>query len=135
MSARPARGLDLPKLNRLVWFGVLGGPIAWAVQFLLGMQLNLARCESPNARFPLPASAWAVALASVAVLVAALAELAAIAVLRATRSDDEGSRGQTVAEGRLHFLAAVGITVNPLVLAICVMVGVGVPVLGLCHQS
>ncbi len=138
------RLLDLPRptsrkgraaLNALAWFGVSGGPVAWALQYIFGAQLVLARCESPDARFQLPATAWAIALAALACAVSVLGELSAIAVFRATRADDEGQRGQRVAEGRLHFLAAVGMTVNPLALAICAMVAVGVPLLGMCHQS
>ena len=117
-----SREPSLARLNLLVWFGVLAGPLAWATQFLFGMQFGLARCESPDGRFQFPVHTISLALGAAGVLVGVLAELVAIAVFRATRPD-------------LHFLAAVGITVNPLTLTICAMVAVGVPLLGLCHQS
>jgi hypothetical protein len=134
VSARaPSR--RLARMNALVWFGVLGGPLAWATQFLFGMQLGLARCESPSGRFPFPVTAWAIALAALGVLVGVLAELASIAVYRATRDREQGATREQITEGRLHFLGAVGMTVNPLALTICVMAGVGVPLLTMCHQS
>jgi hypothetical protein len=122
--------MSVRRMNALVWFGVVGGAVAWATQFVLGMQLGLARCDSPNARFQIPIDAWAIALAASASVIVLLAELAAIAVFRATRNG-----GASVARERIHFLATLGLTVNPLVLAITVMGGVGVPVLSLCHQS
>ena len=118
------------RMNALAWLGVAGGAAAWVTQFVIGMQLGLARCESPNARFQIPIDAWAIALAASASLIVLLAELAAVAVFRATRNG-----GGPVATERMHFLATLGLTVNPLVLAITVMGGVGVPVLPLCHQS
>jgi len=129
-SASQSRGA----LNALAWFGVAGGPVAWALQYILGAQIVLARCKSPDARFQLPATGWAIGLAALAAAAALAAELAAIAVFRAT-SAGEHENGRPVSTERLHFLAAVGITVNPLVFAICAMVAVAVPILGVCHQS
>jgi ABC-type transport system involved in cytochrome c biogenesis permease subunit len=119
------------RLNALVWFGVLGGPVAWAVQFLLAMQIGLARCESPDARFQLPVHAWAIGLAAAGVLVGALAGVASLAVFRATRH----AAPDDVPAGRLHFLGAIGMTVNPLTVTLCAMTGIAIPLLGLCHQS
>jgi hypothetical protein len=144
-------GRSLAQLNALAWFGVAGGPVAWALQYIIGAQLGLARCDSPDARFALPTTAWSIGLAAAAAVVAVLAELASIAVFRATRetrNDDalqaprpEGLKGgvagdpPAVSAGRLRFLGVVGITVNPLAFAICVMVVVATPLLGVCHQS
>jgi len=123
----------IPRLNALAWFGVLGGPLAWAVQFLLGLQLGLARCESPDARFQLSAHALPSALAAAGAAVGVLAELAALKVFRATRERER--EGEGVSFGRLRFLGAVGLTVNPLTLTICAMTAVAVPLLSVCHQS
>jgi hypothetical protein len=135
MSTTVTSPPDSTRLNRLAWFGVLAGPLAWATQFLLGMQFSLARCESPNGRFQFPVHTISPLLAGTGVLVGVLAELAAIVVFRATRPDQHSQRAADVTIGRLHFLAAVGMTVNPLTLTICAMAAVGVPLLGLCHQS
>jgi len=114
--------------NRAVWFAVTGGALASATQFVLGIELGLARCEPPAKRFALPIDAWAIGLAAGAAAVVAAAGLAAIAVFRATRG--ASGRGE-----RIHFLAIVGMTINPLLLVLVIMDGVGVPILSACHQS
>jgi hypothetical protein len=114
--------------NMTVWFAVLGGAVATAAQFVIGMQLGLARCEPPATRFRLPIHAWSVGLAAGAAIVVLVAQLAAVAMFRATRNAD--GRGE-----RIHFLAVVALTVNPLLFALVVMDGVGVPVLAICQQS
>lgn len=129
------RSASRTRLSKLAWFGVLGGPLAWALQFLFAMQLGLARCESPNARFQFPVHTIAAILGAVGVVVGVLAELAAIAVFRATSADEHTQEPSQITTGRLHFLAAVGITVNPPTIAICAMVAIGVPLLTLCQQS
>lgn len=116
-------------MNALVWFGVLGGPLAWAAQLVLGYQLGLARCESPNLRFPVAFHPWSLALALAAVMVAALGEAVAITIFRATREAEE------LTPKRIHFLATVAMTVNPLVLTIAAMTAVGTSILPICHQS
>lgn len=120
--------MSMRRQNMTVWFAVFGGALAAAAQFVLGMQLGLARCEPPATRFLIPIDAWAIALAAAAAVVVVVAMLASIAVFRATR--DAQGRAE-----RIHFLAVVGITVNPLLLALVVMDGVGVPVLTVCQQS
>jgi uncharacterized membrane protein HdeD (DUF308 family) len=134
-SGLDLRGASPSRLSKLVWFAVLGGPAAWAIQFLFAMQFALARCESPNARFQFPVHAISATLGAIGVVVAVLAELSAIAVFRATREDEHTQDPAQITTGRLRFLAAVGMTVNPLTGAICLMVAIGVPLLGLCHQS
>jgi hypothetical protein len=114
--------------NIVVWFAVLGGAAAFATQFVFGLQLGLARCEAPATRFEIPVHAWSIALAAAAALVLLIAEVASITVFRATRNP-------TGRAERVHFLAVVGMTVNPLLLALVVMDGVGVPVLTACQQS
>ncbi len=127
--ARPRR------LGALAWFGVLGGPAGWALQFLFAMQFGLARCESPNARYQFPVHLISATLGAIGALTGVLAELAAISVFRATREDQHTQDPAQITTARLRFLAAVGITVNPLTVAICVMVVIGVPLLEICRQS
>ena len=147
-SLAPAR---LARLNRLAWFGVLGGPVAWALQFLISMQFGLARCSSPDNRFPLPAHAAAIGLGAAGVAIGAIAEYVAWTVFRATREtrDDDALQfprperfkggvaddPAAVRAGRLRFLGAVGMTINPLTLTICAMTAISVPLLAACHQS
>jgi hypothetical protein len=121
MSARPS--------NILVWFGVLGGALAWAGQHVAGIALGWDRCNPPGGR-PVPFHALAVAIAVVGVAIAAAAELVALLIFRATRGT-----GNHPPVGRIHFLSVVALTVNPLALAIMVLSGVGSAVLSLCTQS
>lgn len=123
------------RLGKLVWFAVLGGPTAWALQFLFALQFGLARCESPAGRYEFPVHVISATLGAIGFLVGMLATLAAILVFRATREDEHTQDPAQITNGRLHFLAAVGIVVNPLTATICAMVAIGVPLLGLCHQS
>ena len=123
------------RLGKIVWFAVLGGPAAWALQFLFAVQFGLARCESPKGRFEFPVHVISATLGAIGVLVGVLATLAAIAVFRVTSEDEHTQDSAQIRHGRLHFLAAVGIVVNPLTATICAMVAVGVPLLALCHQS
>jgi hypothetical protein len=129
------RGFSARRVNGLVWFGVLGGPAAWAMQFLFAMQFGLARCESPNARFQFQVHTISAVLGGAAVLIGVLAELAAIVVFRAADQDRLPPGISEITSGRLRFLAAVGMTVNPLALTISAMVAIGVPLLDICHQS
>ena len=117
------------RLSTIAWFGVLGGAAAWALQFVVGMQIGLARCESHATRFNLAGDAWAIGLAASAALIIVGAELAAFGSWRATRD------GESVAAQRIHFLATVGLAINPLMFAVTIMAGVGVPLLWPCQQS
>jgi hypothetical protein len=123
------------RLNVLAWFGVLGGPVAWALQFLFSMQFGLARCESPDGRFPFPVHLLAALLGGIGAVIGVLALLAAIAVFRRTREHEKAAGRARVTSERLHFLGAVGMAVNPLTVTICAMTAVGVPLLSVCQPS
>jgi hypothetical protein len=119
----------------LLWFGLLGAPAAWTVQFVIGFWLSEIGC-SPGGDGALGIDVWTVAITVVAAVLAVLAELAAIATFRRTR----GARGMGGSEepppkGRVHFLATVGIVIAPLFFLIIVMSGVGVAVLQDCRQG
>jgi hypothetical protein len=121
MSYRPS--------NLLVWFGVGGGAVAFAVQFVAGLAFSFAQCSEPGRG--LPVHAWQVGLASGAFVVGlASAAVAGMIFLRTYRLGDifaEERRGDGSAPplGRIHFLSIVGLTVNFLVLIIMVLDGVG----------
>ncbi len=114
----------------LLWFGVLGGALAWAVQFVAGLAFGLARCQSPDARWQLSVHALGIAVAAVGAVIAVLAQVVAFKAFRATREAGSEPPG-----GRVHFLATIGMTVNPLALAIIVLSAVGLALLPLCQQS
>ncbi len=127
----------------LVWFGVLGGGLAWAAQHVAGYALGIAQCDPPIPRWQISVHWWQAGLACAALLVALAALLVSLRLFLRTRGGDDleiydpVARGDTTVEpvGRVQFLALVGLTVNPLVIAIIVMDGIGAPLLSLCHQS
>lgn len=127
--------------NRFLWFAVLGGPLAWAAQFVANYALGVAQCDDPAARWELPVHAWEVALAAAGIAVGLTAGAVSLRIyLRTAQIDDihhEVLRGQGGAppEARIHFLAICGLVVNFLAIAIMVMTAVGAPLLSLCQQS
>ncbi len=136
---RVQAGFDPP--TALVWFGVIGGGLAWALQHVVGQGFGLAHCFPTGTSLGLPLSTWQIAAAAAAALVT----LAAMGVslwifLRTFRIGDVAGMerrgdGAPPPPGRLQFLSMTGLTVNVLVLAIIVLSGVGGPILHLCQQS
>lgn len=124
----------------LIWFGVLGGPLAWSVQFLANLWFTFAQC-SPTGRWQLPVKGWQIGLSVAALGVGAAALAVCVMIYRRTSKID--GMPETVRRGfggvppmaRVHFLSVVGLTVNPLALAIIVMTGIGAPLLTVCVQS
>ena len=126
--------------NLTVWFGVLGGSAAWAVQFVTNLFLTFYDCgaeaRSSVALHPIQTSI------GVAAIIVGLGSAAVAAWLfRDTRQVREMSLrvirgfGGEPPLARVHFLAIVGLTVNFLSLAIIVMTTIGSPVLLDCRQS
>lgn len=127
--------------NALVWFGVLGGALAWATTFVANLAFTFAQCNAPPGRWKLPLHSWEIAISAVGVAVGLAAGAAALHVYRQTfRIEDvaahERAGDGTVAPlGRINFLATVGLLVNFLTVAIMVMTAVGAPLLSVCQQS
>jgi hypothetical protein len=120
---------------------VLGGPVAWTVQFLTNLAFTFAQCNAPAGRWQLPLHGWEIALSAAAVAVGLTAMGVSWWLFRRTYHLDhvaEAERrgeGSAPPSGRLNFLAQVGLTVNFLALAIIVMTGIGAPLLEVCQQS
>jgi hypothetical protein len=113
----------------LLWFGVLGGPVAWAVAHVAGVELSQASCRQ-TARTGVPFDAWAIVVFVLAAIVAAGAEVAAVLTYRATR--DASSEPPA---GRIRFLAVIGMTIGPLFVAMILMGGLGAVLLERCQQG
>jgi hypothetical protein len=130
-----------PPPNALVWFAVLGGPVAWVVQFLINLEFSYAQCDAPAGRWQLPVHAWEIAVSASAAVVALAAGTASLWLFRRTFNLDHIAEAERRGEGtapptgRINFLATVGLTVNFLALAIIVMDGIGAPLLPVCQQS
>jgi NO-binding membrane sensor protein with MHYT domain len=116
--------------NSLLWFGVLGGSVAWAVQFVANLAFSFAQCNQPSARWQLPVHAWQIALGVGGALIGLAAEAVSLRIFLRTREADNAPPA-----GRVHFLSVVGLTVNFLAITIVVMTAIGAPLLEVCRQS
>jgi hypothetical protein len=113
-----------------MWFGLLGAPVAWTAQHWATFSLSVLRCSAAgDASLPLHGLNVVASVVAAAVAIGALA--ASIAVFRATGED----AGEQPRRARMHFLATIGMTVSPLLLAIIVLNGVAGGVLEVCRQS
>jgi len=119
-----------------MWLGLLGAPLAWAAQHVIGYGLTEAACGPAGTRWSTPVDSWTIVVTAIGATLALLAGLAAFTVFRRTR-DVEGTGGseEPPPKGRIHFLAVVGMTISPLFLAIIVMSGLGSIILSNCVQS
>jgi hypothetical protein len=131
-----------PPSDALVWFGVLGGAIAWALQFVANLALSFAQCNAPAGRWHLPIHQLQIGLSVAALAVGLAAEVVSLRLFLRTYHLDhhipEAERhgeGGAPPTGRISFLSMVGLTVNFLALAIIVMTGIGAPLLPICQQS
>jgi hypothetical protein len=118
----------------------MGGPFAWAIQFVVNLWFTYAQCDR-GGRWQLPVHAWEIGLSVGALAIGLAAMWICVWIYRRT-SSIEGMT-ETVRRGfggeppvaRIHFLSVVGLTVNFLSLAIIVMTGIGAPLLVFCQQS
>jgi heme/copper-type cytochrome/quinol oxidase subunit 2 len=119
-------------VSPVLWYAVLGAPSAWALQFWVGYWVSQARCDRPGYRVPADLTTWTI-VAGIAALAVAFGALAiSIALFRRTlETDVEGPPP----DGRIKFLAIVGIAVAPLFIAIIAMTSTGVLVLMPCTQA
>lgn len=126
--------------NLAVWFGVLGGPLAWAVQFVASLFLTFYNCGA-EAHSSVQLHPIEVALGIAAILIGLASIAVAAWLFHDTRRARETSLqvirgfGGEPPLARIHFLAIVGLTVNFLALAIVVMTTIANPQLLNCRQS
>src|SRR3954468_12683137 len=80
----PLRQRMTRRLEALQWFGLFGGAFAWAAQFVVGYGIAQAECSVGGGRLGIDPKPWQAAAFASAALVTVLAEVAAIAVVRAT---------------------------------------------------
>ena len=106
------------RLELLQWYALLGGPLAWATQHVVGYFVSDGACSV--AHIPAPA-AFEVAIAVVAGAAVLAAEGAALLVFRETRGVPEDAPGPF---GRLRFFAEAALLGNVLFFVIVVLDGV-----------
>ena len=116
----------------MLWFGLVGAPAAWVAQHVIGFGVTQAACDKAGTRWGVPIDTLAIVVTAVAVALALLACVCAALVFRWTR--EAGYKGPPP-DGRMNFLAVVGIVVSPLLLAIMLMSGVATVILPRCLQG
>jgi hypothetical protein len=118
----------------LVWFGLFAAPFAWTAQHVAGIELTISACHDNTAGpgWDVPVDPVVIATTALAALIAVLGGLAAVNAWRATRGVDDSDPPP---DGRIHFLAIIGMTITPLFLAIILMSGLGSILLAECVQS
>lgn len=125
----------------LVWFGVLGGAVAWAAQFVAGLAFTFAQCNAPPGRWDLPVQAWQSGLAIAGIVVGLASIAVCVRLYRQTRDVDDAAETERLGKGtpppvgRINFLATTGLLVNVLALSIMIMTAIGAPFLRLCQQA
>lgn len=117
-------------VSPVLWFAVLGAPLAYAAQMGIAYWLAEAECSPTGGQWGISLSAWGVAVTAVAATVAIGAGLTALSLFRRP-----GGKDDPPPPGRIAFLAAVGMTVSVLFLALIVMTGAGMLAFHLCNQS
>jgi hypothetical protein len=117
------------RLEALQWFGLLGGPLAWAVQHVLGLQVVFGRC-SP-ARLGISVHAWQLTAMGLAVAIVIAAEGAAWLAFSETRDASwEGDPPQ----GRIHFLSTAALVLGPIFVTLLLLGGLGAAAHGECSS-
>jgi hypothetical protein len=116
------------RTEALVWFGVLGGPVTWALAHVTGIEVTDAACSPVGA--PASTGAWGLGIAIGGGLVAVAAGAASVHVFRATRES-----GDELPASRIHFLSVIGMAVSLLFFALLLMAGLGSYLLPDCVQS
>jgi hypothetical protein len=122
---------EIARTPLLLWFGLLGPPLAWTFQHVAGFALTDAACSGPGRTPEFTVDAWLIVVAAVGAAIALLGEIAAIVMFRRTRQASE----EELPEARVHFMAVVAMTIGPLFLAIILMSGLGSILLSACRQS
>ncbi len=126
--------------NRLLWFGVLGGAVAWAVQFVANLAFTLAQCGQP-ARWMLSVHTWEIGISIVALLIGLASGVVSLNLFRRTYrigdvlAEELHGDGYRPPLGRLQFMSIIGLTLNVLTLTIIVMTAIGAQLLPVCQQA
>jgi hypothetical protein len=133
MTAQPGHRARLAG-GLLLWYGVLGGALAWAAHLLVSWGLDELACAAGSERVSGVPLWQAVALA---VLIPALVTAGSLVVAvlvwrRTTQAERAGAEDRSY--GRARMLATLGIWANLLFLAIIGLGGIAVLVFPPCQR-
>jgi hypothetical protein len=117
--------------RKLVWFGLLGAPLAWTVQHVTGFGLTQAACRRTGIDPGVQVDGTTLITTGLAALIAIAAGVTALMIFRRVDAEPSGPPPGS----RVKFLAILGMTIAPLFLAIILMSGIASAVLPDCRQS
>ncbi|MEH0841983.1 hypothetical protein V6U81_06280 [Micromonospora sp. CPCC 205711] len=132
MNTRPGPHARLAG-GLLLWYGVLGGAVAWAVHLLVGWSLDELVCAAGSERVSAVPLWQAVGLAVVIPGLVTVGSLLVAALVWRHTARAPATGAEDPAFGRSRMLAAVGIWANLLFLAIIVLGGAAVLVFPPCQ--
>ncbi|HEX7746460.1 MAG TPA: hypothetical protein VF462_14505 [Micromonosporaceae bacterium] len=133
MSAPPGHGARLAG-GLLLWYGVLGGALAWAVHLLGAWGIDELACAAGSERVSAVPLWQAIGLAVVIPALVTVGSLlvAGLVLRRIGRAPRAGAEDRSYSRARL--LATLGIWANLLFLAIIVLGGIAVLVFPPCQR-
>ena len=118
------------RLELLQWFGLFAGPVAFAIEHVVGFFAAAADCNP--VQWSLPQHSIELAAMAAAALVIVSAEGAALLAFRASRAVGWEAEPPL---GRIHFLSTAALIVGPLFLTLVLLSGLGAAAHPNCHQS
>jgi hypothetical protein len=124
--------MTLRRLVFLQWFGLLAGGSVWIASFLAGTAVSQASCNPGSGRWGIPHDTVEAAITAVACVLILVAEVAAVAVFRATRDVEEQDPPP---HGRIHFFASASMVANVIFFMIILISGIATIVDRLCQSS
>jgi hypothetical protein len=117
-----------PLSRTALWFALLGPPLAWATQLVVGYGVEEADCGKAGAHWSLHVTAWEAALLGLCGVVGAAGLGAAVALWRGSERQEPDPRG------RIAFLAVSALLIDGLFLALILLTGIGTVVLDPCDR-
>lgn len=116
----------------LQWYGLFGAALAWGGQHVVGFGASLAQCTAASRHWGIDIVTWTIVSTAIALVLALVAEAAALSVLRDTRTVEYDGAPPS---GRRHFFALAAALGNVLFIMAIVLDAVGSLAFTDCRQT
>lgn len=116
----------------LQWYGLFGAALAWAGQHVVTFGVGYAQCAAASRHWGLDVVTWTIVVGAIGLVLALLAEAAALSVLRETRGV---AYDGAPPPGRRHFFALAAALGNVLFIVAIVLNVVGALAFTDCRQG
>lgn len=111
------------------WLAVLGAPVVFTLQFVLGFGISQWQCNAAGQTNSIPVDTWTAIATVLSGLVALAGIVAGVSVMAETKAAEHPPLE------RHHFMAVCSLTFSGLILAVILLGGLGVLNLTNCVQS